>query len=205
VVNVLGEFPPTSINALLGVEEVEEAMPRHLRIDQYDWAQKRLGVDVVRFGDDRTVIFPRQGLASFRPVVMRNARTTDIAARVMVGMKRWGAELAIIDDTGHWGHGVIDNLAVAGVPCVGINYAGKALNPRYKNRRAEMWIKGGGSNPARRRAAAAAGAGRRVDDPDVYVPERRIVLDQTDKLKNPLGRSGANMAKFLAGDFDDED
>ena len=89
-------------------------MRRHLWIDQYDWAQKRLGVDVVRFGDDRTVIFPRQGLASFRPVVMRNARTTDIAARVMVGMKRWGAELAIIDDTGHWGHGVIDNLAVAG-------------------------------------------------------------------------------------------
>jgi len=58
---VLGEFPPTSINALLGVEE---AMPRHLRIDQYDWAQKRLGVDVVRFGDDRTVIFPRQALSS---------------------------------------------------------------------------------------------------------------------------------------------
>ena len=57
-------------------------MHRHLPPDVYLWAQKRLGVDVARFGDDRTVLFPRQGLAAFRPVIMRNARTTDIAARV---------------------------------------------------------------------------------------------------------------------------
>jgi hypothetical protein len=66
MVNVLGQFPPSSINALLGVEDVEAAMKRHLLRHQYDWAQKRLGIDVARFGDDRTIIFPRQGLASFR-------------------------------------------------------------------------------------------------------------------------------------------
>jgi hypothetical protein len=142
MVNVLGEFPPASINALLGVEDVEAAMARHLREDVYTWAQKRLGVDVARFGDDRTVIFPRQGMASFRPVTMRAAKTTEIAARVMLASVKWGAELILVDDTGHWGHGVIDNLTTAGLPAIGINYAGKALDPRFKNRRAEFYIKG---------------------------------------------------------------
>ncbi len=144
-VNVLGEFPPASINALLGVDEVEAAMARKLRSDSFTHMQKRLGVDVARFGDDRTVIFPRQGLASFRPVVMRNARTTDIAARVMMAEHDWAPDgdiLTLVDDTGHWGHGVIDNLRTAGRAAIGINYAAKALDPRFKNRRAEFYVKG---------------------------------------------------------------
>jgi phage terminase large subunit len=76
MVNVLGEFPPSSINALLGANDVEAAMQRHLPIDVYGWAQKRLGVDVARFGDDRSVIFPRQGLASFKPRVLSTTRAT---------------------------------------------------------------------------------------------------------------------------------
>lgn len=146
MVNILGEFPPSSINALLSVEEVEAAMQRKLRGDVYDWAQKRLGIDVARFGDDRTVMFPRQGLASFMPVVMRNQLTTNIAARVAQAAGRWmpeGDGLILVDDTGHWGHGVIDNLITAGIPGVmPVFFNGKALNPRYKNRRAEMWIQG---------------------------------------------------------------
>ena len=115
MVNVLGQFPPSSLNALLGPDDVERAMQQHLRITDYDWAQKRLGIDVARFGDDRTVIFPRQGLASFRPVVIRHARTTDIAAQVAKAKAAWGSELELVDDTGHWGHGVIDNLVAAGL------------------------------------------------------------------------------------------
>jgi len=189
MVNVLGEFPPSSINALLGLEEVERAMHRHLRIDEYEWAQKRLGVDVARFGDDRTVIFPRQGLASFRPQIMRNARTTDIAAKVMVGAKRWGAELVLVDDTGHWGHGVIDNLTVAGVPCIGINYAGKAIDPRFKNRRAEMWIKGA---EAIRHGAALPPIPEMVGEltePTYTFLNGVFQLEDKDQVKERLGRS----------------
>jgi len=189
MVNVLGEFPPTSINALLGVEEVERAMARHLRLDEYDWSQKRLGVDVARFGDDRTVIWPRQGMASFRPVVMRNARTTDIAARILVALKRWEAEVVLLDDTGHWGHGVLDNLQVAGVPCLGINYAGKAINPRYKNRRAEMWLKGA---EAIRNGAALPPLPELVGE--LTIPTYTFLngvfqLEEKDQIKERLGRS----------------
>lgn len=188
-VNVLGEFPEASINALLGLEDVERAMHRHLLSSHYEHMQKRLGVDVARFGDDRSVIFPRQGLASFKPVIMRAARTTDIAARVMVGMNRWRAELALVDDTGHWGHGVIDNLVTAGVPVIGINYAGKANNPRYRNKRAEMWITGA---EAIRGGAALPNLPEMVGElvePTYSFVNGVFVLEDKDQIKERLGRS----------------
>jgi phage terminase large subunit len=189
MVNVLGEFPPSSINALLGVEQVEAAMRRHLHVDEYSWAQKRLGVDVARFGDDRTVIFPRQGLASFHPAILRHQRTTEIAARVLLASSRWGAELVLVDDTGHWGHGVIDNLAATSLPVHAINYAGKAIDPRYKNRRVEFWLKG---------AKAIINGAALPPIPDM-VPELTeptytfvngvFVLEEKDQIKERLGRS----------------
>lgn len=142
MVNVLGEFPPASINALLGIEDVERAMRRKLALDVYEWAQKRIGVDVARFGDDRTVIFPRQGRMSWAPQVMRNARTTQISARVAKGASKWGAELIFVDDTFQWGKGVEDQLIDAGFNVYPVNYAGPSPNPRFKNVRAQMYFDG---------------------------------------------------------------
>ena len=199
-VNVLGEFPPSSINALLGVEEVELAMARELRPDQYDFAQKRIGVDVARFGDDRSVLFPRQGLMSFKPVVMRNARTTDIAARVARAKARWGSEMELIDDTGHWGHGVLDQLDVAGIPAMPIVFSGRALNPRYRNRRAEMWIemadwvKGGGCLPNLPELVGE------LITPTYTFSNGQFLLEEKDQIKERLGRS-PDLADALALTF----
>lgn len=144
LVNVFGKFPPGSINALLGPEEVTAAIKRHLQPQDYQFAQKRLGVDVARFGDDRTVIFARQGLnaqvGSNNPVIMRNARTDQIAARIMLSKQRWGSELDLIDDTGGWGHGTVDQLIAAGHAPIAVQYHAPAIDPRYANRRAEMWM-----------------------------------------------------------------
>ena len=200
MVNVLGEFPPTSINALLGADEVEAAMKRHLPIDAYNWAQKRLGVDVARFGDDRSVIFPRQGLASFKPIVMRGLRTTDIAARVMRAKQAWRSEVELVDDTGHWGHGVIDNLVSAGVGALGINFAGKAIDPRYRNKRAEMWlamaewVKGGGALPN-----IPEMIGELVE-PTYTFHGGQFQLEEKDQIKARLGRS-PDLADALALTF----
>ena len=189
MVNVLGEFPPASINALLGLEEVEAAMSRHLDPPAYDFQQKRLGVDVARFGDDRTVIFPRQGLASHKPIVMRGQRTTDIAARAALALTRWKGELILVDDTGHWGHGVIDNLTTGGYPCLPVVYSAKALNPRYKNRRVEMWLEG---------AKAIKGGAALPNMPEMVSELIEVtytfingvfVLEEKDQVKARLGRS----------------
>ncbi len=186
---ILGQFPPSSINALLGIEEVEKAMNTHLRSDQYDWSQKRIGVDVARFGDDRTVIFPRQGMAAFRPQVMRGAATTEIAARVAAGMYRWRCDATYVDDTGHWGHGVIDNLNTIGLPCYPVQFHAPALSKRYKNRRAEMWltmadaIKGGMALPFIPEMIAE------LTVPTYTFNGGQFMLEEKDQIKARLGRS----------------
>ncbi len=200
LVNVFGKFPPSSLNSLLGPDEVQAAMARHLRSDQYDWAQKRLGVDVARFGDDRSVIFPRQGLASFKPVVMQGARTTDIAARVALAKQKWGSEVEFIDDTGHWGHGVIDNLVAAGHSPVGIQFHGQAIDPRYRNKRAEMWIgmaewvKSGGALPPIAELVAE------LCTPTYTFLNGKFLLEDKDQIKERLGRS-PDLADALALTF----
>lgn len=197
---VLGQFPPGSINSLLSVDEVEKAMARHLKAQDYDWSQKRIGVDVARFGDDRTVLFPRQGLASFSPVILRHQRTTDIAARVAQGMTKWGAEMCFVDDTGHWGHGVIDNLIAAGYGPVGIQFHGPAIDPRYRNKRAEMWfamaewVKRGGSIPY---IAEMVGE---LSAPTYCLVNGKLQLEDKDMIKKRIGRS-PDLADALALTF----
>lgn len=194
---ILGQFPPASINALIGIEDVEAAMALHVRPEEYEFSQKRLGVDVARFGDDRSVIFPRQGIAVFKPTVMRHQRTTEIAARVANGIVRWGAEQVFVDDTGHWGHGVIDNLLAAGYPALGIQFHAPALDPRYANRRAEMWV-------AMTDAIKAGIALPKIEElvgelttPTYTFVKGKFLLEEKDLVKKRLGRS-PDLADALA-------
>lgn len=158
MVSVLGKFPPSSLNSLLGPDEVHEAMNRLHHQTVYDHEAKIMGIDVGRFGGARSVIFPRQGLQAFEPVVLRPDRsqrdwTGAFAGRIAQGHEKWQADAMFIDDTGGWGAGTIDTLQTGGYPIIGVNFGGKALDPRYKNRRAEMhfkaadWVKKGGALP----------------------------------------------------------
>lgn len=194
---ILGQFPPASINSLLGIEDVERAMARVLRAEQYDWSQKRLGVDVARFGDDRTVIFPRQGMCSWRPVVMRNVRTTDIAARVMRAIATWNAEVVLVDDTGHWGHGVIDNLITAGQPATPVVFSDKAIDPRYANRRAEMWLDMADAVKAGLKLPNIPELVAELTTPTYTFVKGQFLLEEKDQIKKRLGRS-PDLADALA-------
>jgi len=130
---------------LMGIEEVEAAMARHLRIDQYDWAQKRLGIDVARFGGDRNVIFPRQGLASFKPIVLRPTR--ELGPLRGPGEQGLGRQSAVgqrgssfFDATGGWAAGTVDVLRAQGFAPIDVQFSAPAMDPRYRNRRAEIWF-----------------------------------------------------------------
>lgn len=194
---ILGKFPKASINSLLSLEEVETAMARRVRPDEYGHMQKRIGVDVARFGDDRTVLFPRQGLRAFRPVVMRHQRTTNMAARIAHGREKWGAELVLVDDSGHWGHGLIDNLITAGISALPIFYEANAINRRYKNRRAEMWIE---MAKAVRGGLQLPNLGELVAElttPTYTFVNGQEMLEPKDQIKKRLGRS-PDLADALA-------
>lgn len=145
LVNVFGKFPPSSLQGLLGPDQVSAAMRRTLHDSQYVRSAKILGIDCGRMGGARSVIFPRQGLASFEPVVMRPDRserdwTGTFAARIAQAIDKWTPDAAFIDDTGGWAGGVIDELNHTGYTLIPINFGGKAINPRYLNRRAEMYF-----------------------------------------------------------------
>lgn len=189
MVNVFGEFPPGSINTLLGVEEIEKAMQKGVREEDYSHAQKRLGIDVARFGDDRTVIFPRQGLRAYKPVEIRNARTNDIAARVMQAKSKWNSELEFVDGTGGYGSGVIDSLIQAGASPYEIHFSGKAIDNRYFNKRAEMWflmaewIRRGGSLPN------MPDLGRELATPTYTFNNGKFQVEPKDQIKERLGFS----------------
>lgn len=153
LVNVFGQFPPRSLNTLIGPDEVKAAMARHLSEDKYNWAQPRIGVDVARFGGDRTIIAKRQGLWIPATIEMREARTNEIANRVALEKNTFGSEAEFIDGTGGYGAGVIDDLIRQGYAPMEIQFGGKASDPRFFNKRTEMWwnmvewIKRGGVLP----------------------------------------------------------
>lgn len=202
---ILGKFPPSSINTLLSLEEVLTAQKRVITPEQYEHMQKRLGVDVARFGDDRSVIFARQGLNARvpnSPAVMRNARTTEIAARVYTAKHKWGSELEFIDDTGHWGHGVIDNLVSAGSHPHAVIFHAKAINPRYNNRRTEMWITM--ANAVKGGLALPEGLGELVRELTAptytFVGEGTLALEPKDLIKERIGVS-PDLADALALTF----
>jgi phage terminase large subunit len=194
---ILGQFPKGSINSLLSVEEVEAAMSRHYRIEQYGHAQKRLGIDVAAEGDDRTVIFPRQGLASFRPVIMRTQRGPDIAARVASAKAKWGSEMELFDDTGGWAKSAIDSYSQAGLVATAINFSGKATDPRYLNKRAEMWFE---MAQAIKQGLSLPNVPELVGEltvPKYYLKGGKFQIEPKDLIKKRLKRS-PDLADALA-------
>jgi phage terminase large subunit len=204
LVNVFGKFPPASLNALLGIEEVQEAMKRTLKEDAYAWAQKRLGIDVARFGDDLTVLFPRQGLAAFKPVPMSHPRNSpvsvDIANRVALAAKRWKHEMEFYDDTVGWAHGAIDVRRTQGASPIAVAADRPAFDPRYHNTRALCWmnmadwVKRGGALPNVPELVAE------LTTPTYMFHNGKFQIEPKDEIKKRLGRS-PNYADALSLTF----
>lgn len=150
----LCDFSAGTTDVLLSVEEVNAACGRHLRDDQYNFAARIVGVDVARSPQgDRTVIFKRQGLASFEPIVMRGADTTAIADRVATVIRDWGPDAVFVDGSGGYGAGVIDRLRLLGHSPIEVQFGGQASDARYRNKRTEMfwlmaeWVRNGAAMP----------------------------------------------------------
>jgi phage terminase large subunit len=153
MVNVFGEFPAQSMNTLLGPDDIKNACARSYREDDIRKAARVLGVDVARFGDDASVIWPRQGLVALAPMISRNLTSTAGAGWVSRKWGDWDADVAFIDDTGGYGAGWIDNLQLLNRSPIGVGFATTPNDTRYANKRAEIyfeaaeWIKGGGQLP----------------------------------------------------------
>ncbi len=198
---ILGLFPPSALNTLIGPDEVEAAMCRHYTVSEYIFSQKRIGVDVARYGDDETVIFPRQGLVALKPIEMRNADGPMVAARVLAGKLKWGSEMEFFDATGGWGASAVDSMIQAGYAPYEVQFAGKPLDPRFKNKRAEIWwnmaqwIKRGGAIPRIPKLKKA------LTTTTYTLHQGKILIEDKDLIKKRMGGFSPDHADALACTF----
>lgn len=203
-VRVLGEFPKNGITQLVGEEVARAAAGREIARHQYEHAPVVLGVDVGWFGDDRSAVFWRQGLASRLLFAARGVDTMTLAGLVAQEAGKHGAEAVFVDATGV-GAGVADALrgmspcevypvmfGGAGVPDKGTAFANKRAECWWRMR---GWLQEGGCIPADDKLVAEICA------PEYgYTMTGAVQLESKKDIKRRLGAS-PDLADALALTF----
>jgi hypothetical protein len=133
----LCDFSASSDDILIPIDLVSAACQRTITEIDVAGAPRIIGVDVARYGDDRSVIIKRQGLAAFPPIVLQDISNMDLAARVANEINAWKPD-AVFVDAGR-GEGVIDRLRQLRFDVIEINFGGKPISDKFANKRAEMW------------------------------------------------------------------
>lgn len=143
-VRVLGEFPKADDDTVIPFELAEAARSRDVQPTR---ARPIWGLDVARFGSDRSALCVRRGNTQVGAVQWwQGIDTMQVAGRVKA---KWDEtpekerpETICVDVIGY-GAGVCDRLAELGLPALGINVAeSPALGDKYRNLRSELWFAG---------------------------------------------------------------
>jgi phage terminase large subunit len=193
LVNVFGQFPPSSFNALIGPDEIQAAVNRRYREVDFDRSARILGIDVARYGADSSIIFPRQGLQAFDPLQYRNIDGNQGAEVTVRKWNDWEADAVFIDNTGGFGASWIDNLLRLGKSPIGIHFSQESGDPQYFNKRTEMafkcieWIKRGGALPDCMELSQA------LTQTTYTFKGEKLLLEPKEEIKKKLGFSPDHM------------
>lgn len=134
-----GEPVQQGDNKLIGFKEVHKALENDIRVA--DNLPLIIGVDVARYGDDKTAIARRRGRQAYRIQSYGKLNTVQVANLVVSIIHEENPARVNIDEGGVGG-GVIDILYDRGYDYVvrPVNFGEVAQEQeRYVNRRAEMW------------------------------------------------------------------
>ena len=191
---VLGQFPDQGEFGLVARSWVDDATQRETDPDA---RPLRMGVDVARFGNDRTAFC----IVNDTGVVYRESHqgwsTMQTAGRVIALAREWGIapDGIALDDTGVGG-GVTDRLDEEGFYVHPVNFAERAEDAeKYANRRTEMYARlaqslrpgDGGAFALPRDARDLA---RQLTDLQYKFTSRgQMALESKDDLRKRLGRS----------------
>ena len=197
------DFTASASEVVIPIDLVTEAASRKLtEKDIPKGTPVVLGVDIARFGDDRTCIFKRQGLWAEEPLIYKGLSVTDVVDRVIWAIQRWKPDMIFVD-SGNMGAGAIDRLRQLGYGNIAeVAFGSKAgRTERYENIRAEMyfklkaWLQAGGAIP---------------DIPDLktelsvteykFSKRSRIILEPKEQIKDKMGKS-PDLADALALTF----
>ena len=197
LVNVFGRFPPGGLNTLISIDELNFSCKRIYRDGEFRNSPKILGVDCARYGLDSSVIFPRQGLIAYEPIVLRNVDGIEGAQTVSRKANNWEVDAIFIDDSGGFGASWIDNLLQMGKSPIGIHFNSKPSSPQYFNKRAEMafecvnWIRRGGCIPDIRELKEA------LYKTTYSFKEDKLIIEPKEDIKEKLGYSPDHMDALL--------
>lgn len=133
----LCDFTASTGNTLIPVNIAVDAANKDVHERMVHGAVKVLGVDVARYGDDRSVVFPVEGLKAYEPMVFNDISNIDLGNAIISKARDFEPDYIRID-AGR-GEGVIDYLRSQGWECTEVNFGGKPSSAYYANLRAEMW------------------------------------------------------------------
>lgn len=125
-----------TINQIISFQQLDEATRR----PQDTNGGVTFGVDIARYGEDRTALAIKQGSTITRLIDWRHASITETANRIATYAEEYKPLSINLDDTGVGG-GVTDILSDHRLPVRGINYAAQAKQPNlYPNVASELWF-----------------------------------------------------------------
>ena len=135
-VRVLGQFPKTSTRQLISTDSVVKAMKHET--EGWEMQPKVIGVDVARFGENSSAIAMKQGRKIYPIEVIPKMDLMQTAHHVAEFIRRERPTQVFVDGSGI-GAGVVDRLRQLNFSVVDVNGGNQSLNPRFLNKRAEMW------------------------------------------------------------------
>ena len=135
-VRVRGLFPRSATRQLISTEAVEKAMG--YQAEGWEYLPKVMGVDIARFGENSSTICVRQGRKVFDIEVLPKQDLMQTAHHVAEAIKTHRPVQTFVDGSG-MGAGVVDRLRQLNFSVVDVNGGYQSLNPRFLNKRAEMW------------------------------------------------------------------
>jgi len=137
-VEVLGQFPRQGDKQFISREIVMGAVNRELVRDEA--APLIMGIDVARYGDDKTVFRWRQGrdARSIPPVELKGLDNMQVANFAAEWIEKTNPD-AVCVDAGGSGSGVVDRLKERGFKVHEIWFGSKSEDAQWGNKRTELW------------------------------------------------------------------
>ena len=137
-VRVLGEFAMREDDVLIAAELVDSAMDRDIALNRGE--DIIFGVDVARFGDDRTVICKRQGQIVTEIKTWANTDLMETVGRIVHEAETDAPAEICVDSIG-LGSGVADRLRELGFNVRDVNVSeSAAMNPQAARLRDDLWL-----------------------------------------------------------------
>lgn len=137
---MLCDFTASATNQLISLFDAEAAAHKDIDPKFLGNTPLILGVDVARFGADRSVLFFRQGVLAYEPIIVQDVDLVTLAGIIKQHVSDRHPKAIFIDGTGVGG-GVVDILRSWGIDSYDINFGHKSTDRAYANKRTEMWCK----------------------------------------------------------------